>query len=449
MINKRKIISFLILVLVSNCSFDNKTGIWGDSEKEKKNIADLERKQKQIIEVEKIFSSENVFSKEISLTKNITLSKARKNAEWTTSNLNNQNFLGNIYLMDIQNKSLKKKIGKNKFSMHKNISTILAHTNNLIFSDDKGTIYNINKYGKINWKKNIYKKSYKRIYKHLTFSISKNNIYIADNIGLVYSINLFTGKLLWIKNYGLPLKSNIKIFNNKIFLIDQDNKIISLDTKDGSLIWDILSISSFIKTQNLLSLAISKEGYLFASTSSADLLKIDSNTGNIIWSRNTAGSLYANATDFFTSSDIVISESQIFFSSGTSFFSYNIDDGAIKWQNEISFSGPAIIDKQYVFIVSNNGYFVILNKDTGEIISSFNILKILKRKKQNTQVTSFIMGSGKIYSTTSNGFLIVSSTQTGKAEYFKKIGEKNVSPLIINDGTLYILTENSKIIGLR
>ena len=145
MINKRKIIFFLILILASNCSFENKTGIWGDSEKEKKNISDLERKQKQIIEVEKIYSSENVFSKEISLTKNITLSKARKNAEWTTSNLNNQNFLGNIYLMDIQNKSLKKKIGKNKFSMHKDISTILAHTNNLIFTDDKGTIYNINK----------------------------------------------------------------------------------------------------------------------------------------------------------------------------------------------------------------------------------------------------------------------------------------------------------------
>ena len=72
MINKRKIISFLILVLVSNCSFDNKTGIWGDSEKEKKNIADLERKQKQIIEVEKIYSSENIFSNYTVSEKNLT-----------------------------------------------------------------------------------------------------------------------------------------------------------------------------------------------------------------------------------------------------------------------------------------------------------------------------------------------------------------------------------------
>jgi len=109
MINKRRIIFFLILILVSSCSFDNKTGIWGDSEKEKKKIADLEKKQKEIIEVEEIFSSEIVFSKEVSLTKNIILSKAKKNIEWTTSNLNNQNFLGNIYLIDIQNKSLKKK----------------------------------------------------------------------------------------------------------------------------------------------------------------------------------------------------------------------------------------------------------------------------------------------------------------------------------------------------
>ena len=46
MINKRRIIFFLILILVSSCSFDNKTGIWGDSEKEKKKIADLEKKTK-------------------------------------------------------------------------------------------------------------------------------------------------------------------------------------------------------------------------------------------------------------------------------------------------------------------------------------------------------------------------------------------------------------------
>ena len=59
------------------------------------------------------------------------------------------------------------------------------------------------------------------------------------------------------------------------------------------------------------------------------------------------------------------------------------------------------------------------------------------------------MGSDKIYSTTLNGFLIVSSATSGKPEYFKKIGESNTSPLIINNGKLYMLNDDSKILVLN
>jgi len=449
MINKKKIIFFIIFILLHNCSFDSKTGIWNDAEKEKKRIAVLETEQSKILKIEKVYSADNAYSKEIILKKKINLSKPKNYSEWKMSNLNHANFLGNIYLSGIDNKFLKKKIGKDKFSIHNNMSLVLVYDNNIIFSDDKGTIFNINKNGKVNWKKNIYKKSYKNIYKNLVFSIYGDSIYVADNIGLIYSIKLNNGKLRWIKNYGASIKSNIKISDNQIFFIDQNNRISSLNVKDGSLIWDILSISSFIKSQNLLSLAVSPDGFLFAITSAADVYKIDIKTGSIIWSRNTADSLYANASDFLKSSELVLSGNQIIFSSGSKIFSYDTKKGKIKWKNDVSYSGAAIIDDENIFVITNNGYFVILKKNTGEIISSTNILKILKKKKQNTQITNFIMGSGKIYSVTSNGFLIVSSAFNGKAEYFKKIGEKNISPLIINDGVLYLLTESSRIIGFK
>ena len=107
-----------------------------------------------------------------------------------------------------------------------------------------------------------------------------------------------------------------------------------------------------------------------------------------------------------------------------------------------------IIDGKNIFFVTENGYFVIMTKDTGKIISSNNILKILKRKKQTTKITGFIMGSGKIYSVTLNGYLIVSSAISGKAEFFRNIGDLIVSAPIINNGKLYILTKNFRILGL-
>ena len=444
---KKNLIFFLIFILLVNCSFDNKTGIWSGSKKEKRRISELEKEQKQTKVVDYIYSSKSVYSKEISLTKKISISNPRKNLSWKMSSLNQQNFLGNIYLSGIDNIFLKKKIGKNKFPISKIISSPLVFENNIIFSDNNGTIFNINQNGEINWKKNIYKKIYKKVYKNLVFAIYQNNIYVADNIGFIYSIGLNNGKLVWIKNHGIPIKSNIKIYKNKIFLINQDNRILCFNTKNGSKIWDIRSVPSFIKLQNFLSSAISKQGDVIAINSSGDLFKVNANNGKIDWSLNTLESTLAHATDFFKSSEIVIIDDNIIFSSKSSIFSYNLNTGYTNWKQEVSSIGAPIIDGKNIFILTDNGYFVIIDKDTGIIISSTNILKILKKKKQETKITGFIMGSGKIYSVTSNGYLIVSSPVSGKVEYFKKIGDPVTSTPIINNGKLYILSRNSSIYG--
>jgi len=231
-------------------------------------------------------------------------------------------------------------------------------------------------------------------------------------------------------------------------LINQDNRLLSLSTKDGSIIWDIRSTSSFIKSQNFLSLALSKQGDVIAITSSGDLLKVNSINGNIDWSLNTLGTVLA-ATDFFKSSDIVIINESIIFSTQSSIFSYNLNNGSTNWERDISSIGTPIVNEGNIFFVTENGYFVIINKDTGEIISSTNILKILKKKKQFTKIAGFIMGSGKIYSVTSNGYLIVSSAISGKVENFIKVGDPITSVPVINNGKLFIYTENSRILGFN
>jgi len=449
MIKKKNLVFLLIFFLIINCSFDDKTGIWAGSKKEKGRISQLEKEQKKIIDVTKIYSSDNFYSKEIPLDQNISLSKPKKTLSWEMSGLNHQNFLGNIYLSGINEVFLKKKIGKSKFALSGVIASPLIINNNIIFSDDRGTIYNISDKGNINWKKNIYKKVYKKIYKNLIFAIYQNNIYVADNIGFIYAISLSSGKLVWIKNHGIPLKSNIKVFDNKIFLINQDNRIFCLSTKDGTKIWDIRSISSFIKSQNFLSLAVSKIGDVIVLNSSGDLFKVKGSNGDVHWSLNTSHSMLVDATDFFKSSEIVINNDDIIFSAGTSIFSYNLSNGKMNWEQELSSIGTPIIDGKNIFFVTENGYFVIMNKDTGKIISSNNILKILKRKKRTTKITGFILGSGKIYSVTLNGYLIVSSAVSGKVEFFKNIGDPIISAPIINNGKLFILTKNYRIVGLN
>ena len=449
MIKKVKfLIFFLIFILFSSCSFDDKTGIWSGGEEERRRISELERRQN--VEVVKIYTSKNVYSEEILSTKNIILTTPKKNNSWKMSGMNHQNFLGNIYLSGISNNFLRKKFRKKyDFSFSRVQATPLIFENDIIFSNDNGTIFSINQQGKINWKKNIYKKIYKKIYKNLSFSIYKDNIYIADNIGFIYAISTESGKLIWLKNYEVPLKSNVKIFDNKIFVINQDNRLLCLDTDTGSKIWDVRSISSFIKSQNFLALAVTKEGDLVTLNSSGTLLKVKANNGKIYWTLNTTDSATNLDDDFFKSSEIVISDNDIIFSASSSIFSFNLHNGFLNWKEDIGSKNTPIVDGNNIFLITEHGYFVNIDRNSGKIIWSTNILKILKKRKQMTQITGFIMGSGKIYATTLNGYLIVCSAVSGNIEYFKKIGDQIIAAPIINDGSLYVLTENSKILGFN
>ena len=444
--NKILLILVSTFFLCANCSFDSKTGIWSGNEKEKRRITELENKKIKK-STEKIYSSEDVLIEEVNAIKNISLSQAKKNKDWITSNFNVQNFIGHKYLSGINNNFLKKKVGKNKFSFSKVLSSPIVGENFIILTDDTGSIFNLNKRGKVKWKKNIYKKIYKKLSKSLSVSVYKNKIFVSDNIGFIYSIDQDKGKLLWVKNHGMPLKSKIKIFNDKIFLINSDNRIICLEIVEGKKIWDVRTISSFIKTQNFLALAISEMEELFTINSSGDLIKLSSINGQVYWSTNITPSLFQHDKDFFESSDIVIDDDDIFFSTTKSVFSYNMYNRYENWKFDINSTSTPIIDGDNVFLVSKNGFFINIDKKSGNINWSTNILKILKKKKRNTYITGFILGSDKIYSTTHNGFLIISSAINGKTENYKKIGDPIVSNPIIVDGSLYILTDNSKLFG--
>jgi len=437
---------FIIFIYTSSCSFDSKTGIWSD---EKIKISKIEKEQNIKSKRIKLFESGALFNKEIPATVQAVLTEPRNISSWEMSGMNLQNNLGNIFLKGDENIFLKKKIGKNKFSFFENQTSPLIYKNNIFFSDDAGSIFSINKDGKVNWKKNIYKKLYKKIYKNLAFSIYKDSIFVSDNIGFIYKIDIDNGELIWIKNHGIPLKSNIKIFKDRIFLINQDNRLLSFNVNDGSLLWDLRSVSSFIKSQHFLSLAISKNEELLILNSAGDLLKLNSINGSIYWSLNTLASVFSHDTDFFISSEIVLNNNNIFFSTPVSTFSFSLGNGIFNWVSDIGTSNTPIIDGKNVFLVSDNGFFVNLDKDTGKIIWSINILKVLKKRKQITNITGFILGSGKIYAVTSNGHLIVCSARSGKVESVKEINDKVYVNPIISNGSLYILTDESRIIGFN
>ena len=91
-------------------------------------------------------------------------------------------------------------------------------------------------------------------------------IYISDNLGFIYALDIEERKILWAKNYKIPFRSNIKISSNKIILANQNNSIYFINKNDGEILSTIPTEESIIKDEFINNFSIYKDTLLFLNT---------------------------------------------------------------------------------------------------------------------------------------------------------------------------------------
>ena len=428
-----KYIFLILLIFINQCSFNSNSKFWT---KEKK----VEQLSKN---VKKIFEDEKVINKQ--LNENITV-KIPKNIS------NNFNLLSNN--LEIKNLNFNiKKTSKFKFSKIENFNyfepELVFDGNNFIYFDDKGNIIKFGRDFKIIWKKNFYSKQEKKNKPILSFTVANNTLIIFDNLSKIYAVNLITGNLIWSKKNKNPFNSQIKVFNNKIYAIDMSNILRCYSLLDGSELWQFKSEDTFLKSTKRNSLIISDDK-IFFNNSLGDVIAIDAKSGLLLWQIPTQSSLiYENAFNLVMS-DLVSDNKNIIFSNNRNeFYSLNMINGFLNWKQKINSSVRPIFYDQFIFTISDEGYFFVIDGKTGNVIRITDIFNIFgKNKRENIKPIGFVATLNKLILSTSNGRVIVIDIKNGKVDSIFKIDNERVSRPFIFDNKI-ILVKNNSIIKLN
>jgi len=423
----KNILIVIVTIFISHCSLDTKTGFWTQSQIQQEVNDDLE----------KIFKSEKILENEFNQNLRIKINASYKQKPFVNNLTNNSGY--------INFESNFEKMSKFKFKKIKNFNYInpdllIGRDNSLIFFNEKGTILKFNQESKLVWKKNIYSK--KEIKQNpLIFFATNNKILIAaDNIANLYALNYSTGDLLWKNLNTSSFNSEIKIFKDKLFLIDFENNLRCISIKNGNELWSFKTEKSFIKSQRKLSLIVQNGLVIFIDTF-GDINALDINSGNLIWQFQTTDENIFESAFLLKSSRLVSDSETIFISNNNNkFFAINAKNGQIRWQQTInSYLEPSIIDN-LVFTISEEGFFIIIDKTNGNILRSTNILALLKK---NVYPVGFITAKKYIYVSLSNGRLLKVLIEDGKTKDIIKIdGDKISRPYILNKN-MYILRNNA------
>tara|TARA_Y100000816_G_C26106140_1_gene587958 strand:- start:2865 stop:4166 length:1302 start_codon:yes stop_codon:yes gene_type:complete len=421
---------FLLLVLVSSCSLNKNSKFWTKAEK-----IYIEENENYF----KILKKEKTLDKELNSNIKIKLnSKIKKKAE-NKSYTNNQRFYfdGNL------NRS-----SKFSFSKIKNFNQydpeILFSKDNVIFFDNKGSIFKFDKKSKLIWKKNYYTKSEKKLGPILQMQNNGNYLIIIDNLAKYYALNIETGDLIWSKNNLAPFNSQIKIYKNNFFVIDFTNTLRCFSISNGKELWNVKTENTLVRSPQKLSMVIVDDKVYF-NNSIGDISAVDIKRGELLWQLPTQSTLILESSFSLKTSDIITDNKSLFFSNNKNqIFSVDIKSGNFNWENKINSNLKSTLVGNYLFSISIEGYLIITDKETGNIIRITDIFRGFNDKERSkVKPIGFILGTSKIYLSTSNGRLIIIDISSGKSISKLKIDNEKISKPFVQNQNLFLIKDNA------
>lgn len=426
-----------IIILLSSCSFDNKTGIWKNdsivSEKPKndfkifKTINSISSHSQKVIPIDKKFKFKELNSEANYSWEDIYFSK--------NNNFKNFKINGNFELTF-----------KGKKISSKKIDNLLFKNDYFIFTDQSGNIIVFSKeLNKVITKYNFYKKRYKKIKKKLNIIIENNLLYVSDNLGYLYAFDYTYNRIVWAKNYKVPFRSNIKIHNNKIITSNQNNTLYFLNKKNGEKISEIPTEETVLKNQFINNLSLDNDFSFFINTFGS-LYAINNESMRIMWFLNLSKSLDLNQKTSFFSSPIVSKANRLVISTKEFIYVISQQTGSIIHKINISSNHKPVILDDYIFIITSDKFLTTIKIDEGKIIYSYDLNKkisdFLNIKKKEANFKNLMILNSKLVVFLENSFILIFKIN-GELEQIRKLPTKiSSSAIIIDNSILYLDNKN-------
>jgi outer membrane protein assembly factor BamB/predicted MPP superfamily phosphohydrolase len=234
--------------------------------------------------------------------------------------------------------------------------------------------------------------------------LTKNLVIATNSGGLIYALNIHTGKRAWSYATKGKIYSTPAVENNLTVVASTDDNIYCLNSFDGKLVW------KFETQKPIVASPLVKNGIVYIGSSDGHFRALNLQSGKLKWE-------FDSVKGFVVTKPLFYNDKIYFGSWGTEFYALNAETGSLvwKWNNGSAnrmFSPAACYPAatgNKIFIAAPDRYMTVFDAETGKVI--------WRKNDPQNRVRESIGLSGDstlIYAKTMEGELIgVSTSQPG------------------------------------
>ncbi|MBU2587981.1 MAG: PQQ-like beta-propeller repeat protein [Alphaproteobacteria bacterium] len=284
-------------------------------------------------------------------------------------------------------------------------------------------------------------------------SFEAGKLYATNGVGDVLAINADTGEVLWKVKPAGPLRGSPTIAFGQLFVMTQDNLVISLNINDGSLVWDESGSSTQSGVFGVAAPAAG-QGTVIAGYSSGELSAYRYENGRVLWSdalaRTNISTTVGTVTDI--DADPIIDSGRVYaLGQGGRMAAYELVTGQRIWElNLAGISTPAIAG-EWIFTLTDDARLLAIARSNGRVrwITQLEHWKNEKKKENPIFWTGPVLAGGQLWVASSRGEVWKISAGEGSAALFDDIGQPVSLPPLVADGYLYLLDDSGTIHAWR
>ena len=267
------------------------------------------------------------------------------------------------------------------------------------------------------------------------------NLYIGDDVGCMYALDLQSGKTRWTFDTGMRIVSSPAVSEGVVVFGSANYNIYGLNAKTGKELWHITT------NQAVMGAATIHNGIAYIGGGDGKMYAIDIHTGNIKWS-------FDELKNYVLTRPLVYNDKLYFGCWDTYFYALKLEDGSLvwKWNNGKSNTklSPAsvwpVAANGKIFITAPDRYFTCLNAETGELI--------WRTKEYKVRETVGMSEDGQtVYSKCMWDTVVAMNATTHEpvtrwATHADFGYEHNPAMPLEKDGILWVSTKNGLLLGM-
>lgn len=282
---------------------------------------------------------------------------------------------------------------------------------------------------------------------------ANGRLYITTGFAEVIVLDATNGREVWRRTLNGPMRAAPTVFKGRVFVVTIANELYALDATDGRTLWTHVGIA---ETAGLLGGAspAADGSVVIVSYSSGEIVALRLENGRVAWSDTLTALRRTDpvSTLAHIRGRPVIDRGRVIASSNSGrTVAIDLRTGSRLWERGIGSAFGVWVAGEFIYLLSTNGEIVCLVRRNGGI----RWVRQLQRYEDEDDKEDPIYWSGpvlagdRILLGSSHGELWSVSPYTGRLLGRIDVGDPIFLPAVVAQDTVFVLTDDAKLVALR